>query len=629
MKQSVNRPKRCPRAGAAAWVLLLALLLPGLLACARETPGPAGEQTAQGGSSGQTSVEETRPPLDRHPVEQLVLAEEGKSDYVLVRSDTAAGWVSDAMVRFSRAFSETTGVELPMETDYEGRGSTYQRTEKEIIIGQTNREDSYDVDYSLIGDGFWIGVSCEWLIITASCEGGLNAGIEYFFSEFLQTDLSGTVAFVTDTLTVPGSYSYLGEVLLYDFLGVSPERFRIVYPQGALIEQRYAVRLAETLRTLTGLSLPVADDGTAAQEYEILLGETNRGQGGAGAESLCIRTTGQEIFFDGDGFFAYDAMLQWVASCMDAGRLRISAGLELTLPAATNAAPDTAYALDRAGDYRVMFQNVLWDNTAETPAAERNLLTAALIEAYLPDVVGLQEVSPNKRAQCGEQDIALLLAELGYTEADPGEIGNGYGVNFVPIFYRADAVTLIDCGWYWYRAQNNPISADDKASKSLTWAVFEAASGERFVVVSTHMCTQSDAVRLQQAGELTELLDELSAEYPYPVLVGGDFNANMNSESYAWLTGQGGLKNTADLATQYASPYRGNFTYPQYRGELGFVTSDSTVQDVLDSRRADGVDRILCRQWESLDIRVFALVIHEIALSSSDHLPMILDFSLG
>ena len=44
-----------------------------------------------------------------------------------------------------------------------------------------------------------------------------------------------------------------------------------------------------------------------------------------------------------------------------------------------------------------------------------------------------------------------------------------------------------------YRAQNNPISADDKASKSLTWAVFEQrSSGKRFIAVSTHFMYIAD-----------------------------------------------------------------------------------------------------------------------------------------
>ena len=89
--------------------------------------------------------------------------------------------------------------------------------------------------------------------------------------------------------------------------------------------------------------------------------------------------------------------------------------------------------------------------------------------------------------------------------------------NCAPLLYNTKTTRLIKSEYYWYKNQwdkrdgmSHENSAGDCASKAATWGVFESiATRERYIVISTHMCTRSDYIRGLQGQEMVDLIEQL------------------------------------------------------------------------------------------------------------------------
>lgn len=339
----------------------------------------------------------------------------------------------------------------------------------------------------------------------------------------------------------------------------------------------------------------------------------------------------------------------------------------------------TKYAFNRQGEYRVMFNNVLWWDPAPE---ERNYLNAEVVARYRPDVLGLQEMNKSKRGytEDGKGGLIAMLAEYGYVEAVDPRVKNfyatdeiipgtdagptqgeafagqpiyGYGTsggtevtvngetfytnfNCTPLLYNQYTTKLIKAEYYWYKNQwdtregvKHENSAGDCASKAATWGVFEdKATGERYIAISTHMCTRSRYVASLQAEEMIALIDRLIEEYQCPVILGGDYNGTVEYEHYRKFAASGLTNVRRDgIASVYVSHAGGHHTYPAYDEKAGLTLpakNDNTGTFYSDR----SVDHIMIKNNEKMDVAVFGVVIDDCTMSGSDHFPMYMDFSI-
>ncbi len=226
--------------------------------------------------------------------------------------------------------------------------------------------------------------------------------------------------------------------------------------------------------------------------------------------------------------------------------------------------------------------------------------------------------------------------------------------NCSPLFYNTETTRCIEAGYYWYKYQwdlrsctdcarckngthtdddsHHVCSAGDAASKSATWGIFESIeTGERYIVISTHMCTRSNYIKHLQAKELVTLIDELTETYDYPVILGGDYNGNYSQPNYIYFT------ETADytdvernkLASLYTTDtIRAHHPAP-IEGENGFVTEDKSKESII-YRPDQSVDHIVLGKGtpDRLDITVYGIIVDELTLAGSDHFPIYMDFSI-
>ncbi len=260
---------------------------------------------------------------------------------------------------------------------------------------------------------------------------------------------------------------------------------------------------------------------------------------------------------------------------------------------------------------------------------------ADFIEESQGDVILMQEVSngywttggkaSNKHADYLVQDrLFPMLESLGYKMAD-AKVGdfpegtsadNSEGVNYTPIWYDPETVTLEACEHVFYSSVRHNPDGRLSSSKGFTWALFtEKATGKKFIAASTHLTYHGDAsianfLRKKDASELTARLKEVSAQYGAPVIVGGDFNCRVASEPYNIIVGE--YENSKDSARVLLNPqYETGHSYP------------STLLPSI----GNAIDHIFVTK-DAFSIKLYQTMFSDKSLSSTDHIPVSIDFTI-
>lgn len=150
-------------------LFLLAISVLCLISC---NTSETSDTDASGSVSG-TEADVTEPQL-------LNIITDGASDYAIVRGDRATSWETRCASDLVMGIKEKTGVLLDIQTDWKGENIS----EREIIVGTTNREDNFfTVDRDAIGRGGYIIKVCdERIVIVGKDSSGLSAAIEHFLS---------------------------------------------------------------------------------------------------------------------------------------------------------------------------------------------------------------------------------------------------------------------------------------------------------------------------------------------------------------------------------------------------------------------------------------------------------------
>lgn len=233
--------------------------------------------------------------------------------------------------------------------------------------------------------------------------------------------------------------------------------------------------------------------------------------------------------------------------------------------------------------------------------------------------------------------------------------------NHTPLFYNTNTTKMIHAEYYWYKYQwdmrtgsyVDPVTGmtinapghnngnGDAASKSASWGVFESLeTGERYVVITTHMCTRSDYIRWLQGKELVELVEKIKTEYgyDYPIFFGGDMNGMMaanqgEGSGNIWQFENAGFTSLQDkdVASDFTSKVGTSHGYPDMDPMIGMVTPRGHGENNCGyvSVGNDSIDKIYAINYaDRAELKVFGVVVDDCTLSGSDHLPIFVDFNL-
>lgn len=267
---------------------------------------------------------------------------------------------------------------------------------------------------------------------------------------------------------------------------------------------------------------------------------------------------------------------------------------------------------------RIMCHNV-WGMYAGYPiqkVANRSELMAEIYLSYLPDVIGMQEFSPDIR----QSGLPELIGGT-YTELDLRAEMNAYEIEnvYTPIFYRPEVCRPVRQGLVLYDKPYN-----NRNSKGVAYAVFEQLTdGARFSVCNTHYwwkkCgPEHDAARESNSGVILSLCRDL----PHPTVVMGDLNCRAESEAYQLLLRNG----LADVQACAAQSMDSNtcHKYPSFQEETGVFYGAPRPEGGY--QRA--IDHMLISGDNSGDVSRFEVITSQNACDTSDHCPIYMDFSL-
>lgn len=269
----------------------------------------------------------------------------------------------------------------------------------------------------------------------------------------------------------------------------------------------------------------------------------------------------------------------------------------------------------RQGEICCLFYNVYGWTAQCGPVPNRHLLQAELIRAYMPDLIAFQEYS-----KYYHDGFTAKLEAIGYREVQP----EGVAANYTPLFYRADRLNIIDCGYQLYAGPN------DVNSKSATWAVLELLdTGKRFIAISTHLMynqpgIDANAARVSNAKELVSLISQLKNRSEFqtlPLITGGDLNCCLGSDPIQVLT-DSGLKLAWEAALE-KNDVRGNHDYVTYHPDCQSYSSWS----IRPGGYVKSIDHALVT--EEFTVERFFTLTDLYAQVASDHMPEWVEISFN
>ena len=271
----------------------------------------------------------------------------------------------------------------------------------------------------------------------------------------------------------------------------------------------------------------------------------------------------------------------------------------------------------------------IWGDYFNNPVGEREAGVETSILKERPDVVSLQEVTPNwykspmfvnlEKAGYvlvrGDEDAALKRAAFSGKKTVKH-------INHEPLLYHSDRLNLLDCGMDFFHLSL-------QTAKSVTWAVLEDKSDKRrFVAFGTHFWWQSngkesDAIRELNARHALWLLADIRRKWgaELPAILGGDLNSTERSIAHAMLR-SGGFVNAASNA-DVRSTHCSHHGDPK-RGE------DGKYHGSLRPENNDTPDRSIDHVYYTKGIHALRheIVTDQAALDVSDHSPVLVEFEL-
>ena len=169
---------------------------------------------------------------------------------------------------------------------------------------------------------------------------------------------------------------------------------------------------------------------------------------------------------------------------------------------------------------RVMTFNLLvhYPSWGGKPVHERADDFFELRDGYLPDVLGVQEM-------CGDWYSEICDNKSPFKFAAP--LKTAFPQKMTALIYNSDTVEIIDSGSFAFSDTLN------FRARRIVWGVFKfKKTNDIFTVVNTHLnfleTTEEEDNFFRQSRQVNELYNatkELYSDYPYPIIILGDFNA--------------------------------------------------------------------------------------------------------
>ncbi|MBQ8288426.1 MAG: hypothetical protein IJX76_06610 [Clostridia bacterium] len=141
------------------------------------------------------------------PVKDVVVSENGVTEYKIVRSARSSDGVKSVAIDLRSAMIDALGAAPTLSDDFVMDDAALTADAPEILIGETNRPDSIALQETLPeGNSYAIAVKGSRIVIVATSEAVLAEAVDYFIETYVETAEGGKLMIkgdllITETLT--------------------------------------------------------------------------------------------------------------------------------------------------------------------------------------------------------------------------------------------------------------------------------------------------------------------------------------------------------------------------------------------------------------------------------------------
>ena len=543
-----------------AILLLLSAIL--MAACNNQkepdTTTPAQTTPAQTTPEGTTPEETTQPEVDP-PVVHASISVEQLAKYEIIYAKNSSAEVVGLTNDLPELVLNTFGAMLNRRTDlyYEGVDA-YAKGQYEILIGQTNREESETFLADLKWDDYGFGIVGDKLVIAGKNEDGTLLALRAFVEHLGAKEKGDKVFFSNaDQLLVQTTYPYPNLTIN----GISATDLAILCNQEELGGVAQIIR--DAIIDACGIAVPIVkDEPLGSIKNKIVIGHTEMIIIDYAPEEIAY-PTGKEFYISklAGGLFidAANASGYWSAAAYIAAQLSGECGEKVVFDQKQYTGEDAI---------GVMSFNLM-AGSQSNPESKRIDAVVETILKYRPSVVGVQEAT--------DTWISLLNQRLGdiYTIVGEGRNGDGSGEHSA-ILYLTEEFDCIESGTKWLSEtpdKKGSQFAESHYKRIMTYALLSRKSdSKQFLHVNTHLdYGSSDAEEAVKVAQMQVIFDEIRDFSPDFIIITGDFNATADSPVYQMITDKGYKDSCHDAALED----------PTYHGLMGTTGEPSHIDFIF------------------------------------------------
>ena len=485
-----------------------------------------------------SAEEENKPEEDTNP--KITIAD--LSQYTLVCASKAASSTMTQYWKLQSQIEKMCGTKPRYETD------NADATEFEILVGNTNREETKTFLANLLWDDYGYAIVGNKIVIAGYTDEGTTNALKHFLEHLANGD--HTTVFFSNKNQYIFRYDYPSDTFFLNGIDVSRAKI-VVNEEGS--NKQIAQSLSDKCLKICGRRPTIVTDAdVVAGDDLIILGASSHVPTAMQEEwdASYETTEGKSAYYVGK----VDNVV-WIKTSIMEGYGAINRELLPQLQSETATSATLATGLVKLPQiFSVMSFNVY---VSEFNAARQKRVVATIRE-YAPSVFGVQEASDGW--------MSVLRSELGkdYASVGVGREANQKG-EYSAIFYRKDLFNLIDSGTKWL--SNTPDEAGSKyqipntsyvanCPRVMTYAVLERKTdGVRFLYVNTHLdhngsnnATVASQIRRSQIEILLAQIDIVKNEFGnLSTIVTGDFNVSPGQSPYKAMT-EGGYLDSSLIA---------------------------------------------------------------------------------
>ena len=490
----------------------------------------------------ETTTEETTAPEEPLPPTSIPMEQLEQYEIIYPRKGYSEDFPVTEVSRLFEAIKEAFDVkelQLRSRSDlyYEGVESL-KKGQYEILIGNTNRDESATFIANLKWDDYGYGMVGDKLVIAGKNEDGTIAALRAFVEHIKASASEDKSVFFnnTDKLLVKKDYPHQSLAIN----GISVSELSILCNEEALGGVAQIIRQA--IIDACGVAVPiVTDKDVESLENTILVGDT------------------KYVSVDRMDGTTYPTGSEYYIHCADVvarGWIWLEAQ---TASGYLSAATDLATQISSSESDNVVIESGKREGSDNIAVMSFNLMAGkessrveSIVETilkYRPAVVGVQEAT--------DTWIGLLKQRLGDTYTIVGEGRGSDGNEYSAILYLTKEFDLLDSGTKWLSEtpdQKGSKLPDSYYVRIMTYVHLERKSDHKqFLHANTHLdYTVYPEDEATQVAQMQILFDELAKLNlgDIPTIITGDFNAKADSLVYKMITDAGYIDSCPEAELQ-------------------------------------------------------------------------------